>query len=712
MGYETLFRWTADRVMPRARRVLPNQLHLALPTAAIFLALLASTGAAQQPSAEADSIRIHVLDPIVVEGRSDDLTGIALTASQGFVGYGDLRLRPLVREGEVLEAVPGMILTQHSGDGKANQMFVRGFNLDHGTDFSTKVEGMQVNVPTHAHGQGYTDLNFLIPELIDNVEYKLGNYYADVGDFGSAGGAEIHLKRSLDRPLLLTSLGQNGFQRVMAAVSGDAGPGQFIGGFEIKRYDGPWAIAEGLRKFSGMARYSWEKGDDLFSVLALAYENDWDASDQIPRGLVDNGVLGRFSQVDSTLGGTTSRASLSATWSHSGAASSERLDLYGLYYDLDLFSDFTYYLDDPSSTDQIEQKDHGRWIAGANFGYVRPMGAHSMTFGVQTRADFLDVSLLRTNRRQPVSTVRSDQATEWGTGAYVQIESSWNRRIRTVLGLRGDYYAFEVTSDRPENSGTASDAIVSPKASVVFTPREGTEIYVSGGLGFHSNDARGAVQNIDPITGEAVDPVDPLVRSTGAEIGLRTTPMPGWRSTLAGWTIDLDSELLFVGDAGTTEASDASRRFGITWTNFYRITPRFAADLDVSFARARFPDLPSGENYIPGAIERVIASGLTWEPETSGPFAELRLRHFGNYPLIEDDSIRADAASLMNLNVGWAFGDLRVAAALLNVFDEKASDIEYFYASRIPGQPAGGVEDVHFHPVEPRQLRVTASWGL
>jgi outer membrane receptor protein involved in Fe transport len=209
-----------------------------------------------------------------------------------------------------------------------------------------------------------------------------------------------------------------------------------------------------------------------------------------------------------------------------------------------------------------------------------------------------------------------------------------------------------------------------------------------------------------------VDVVDPLVRSTGAEIGLRSTPTEGWVTTLAGWMIELDSELLFVGDAGTTEASDGSRRFGVTWANVYRMTSRLSAELDVSLARARMPDLPEGENLIPGALEQVVAAGLTWEPEANGPFADLRLRHFGEYALIEDDSERAGASSLLNLNVGWVLGDLRLAAAIMNLTDDDGADIQYFYASRLPGGPADGIEGVHFHPVEARQVRVTVSWGL
>jgi outer membrane receptor protein involved in Fe transport len=423
-------------------------------------------------------------------------------------------------------------------------------------------------------------------------------------------------------------------------------------------------------------------------------------------------VIDRLAQVDSTLGGASSRASLSASWMRATASGSQRVDVYGILYDLELHSNFTYFLDNPGAGDQIRQEDEGRRVLGASLAHIQPAGRHELTLGIQTRADLLDVALRRTARRTVVGTVRADEGTEWGTGAYLELASAWSPRVRSVLGLRGDHYRFDVTSDRAENSGTASDGIVSPKASLMFSPSATSELYLSAGLGFHSNDARGTVQTVDPVSGDAVDPVDPLVRSRGAEVGARISPAGQWRTTASLWAVELESELLFVGDAGTTEPSDGSRRVGLTVTNFVRLRDGVTADLDVSLARARFPDLPAGEDRIPGALERVVAAGVTWEPEEQGLFGSVRFRHFGEYPLLEDNSVRAEPASLFNAQVGWRMGELRIGVSLLNALDADDADIQYFYASRLRGDPADGVEDLHFHPVEPRQLRVTASWGL
>jgi len=664
-----------------------------------------------------DSIRVYELDPLTVRGRVDDLTGVVGTASVGYVGAADLRLRPLTREGELLETVPGMILTQHSGGGKSNQMFVRGFNLDHGTDFSTRLEGMPVNFPTHAHGHGYTDLNFIIPELVDHIEYSLGNYYAEIGDFGSAGGAEMRLRRSLEQPLFSAGLGEAGFQRLVAATSTPLGSrGSLLVGGEYKGYDGPWDKPEDLGKRAGMARYTWQGSRSSLSILALGYDNAWQATDQIPLRGVQSGLFSRFAQVDSTLGGASSRYSLSATWIRSTGSSSQHVDVYAQRYDLDLFSNFTYFLDDDAVGDQIRQQDDGRWTFGANLAHLQPVDfagrEHALTVGAQLRGDQADLTLSRTTARLPSGIVRNDQVSQWSAGAYAEVESHWSDLVRTVVGLRADAYRFDVASALPANTGEADDAIVSPKLSVAFGPWSGTEIYLSGGLGFHSNDARGTVTTVDPATGEPAEPVDPLVRSTGAELGLRANPLTGLRSTFALWTIHLDSELLFVGDAGNTEASDPSRRVGITLANFYRFTPTWNADVDVSFTRARFVDVDADQDHIPGAIENVIAAGLSHEPLGDGVLGALRLRRFGTYPLLEDNTRRANANSLFNLNVGYKWGDARLTVSVLNLLNAEHSDIQYFYESRLNGEPAGGVEDLHFHPAEPRQVRVALSWGM
>ncbi|MFN8651479.1 MAG: TonB-dependent receptor [Gemmatimonadales bacterium] len=656
------------------------------------------------------------LSPLTVVGRIDNLIGTAGSASEGHVGAEDLRQRPLLREGELLETVPGVIVTQHSGDGKANQYFVRGFNLDHGTDFRTEVEGMPVNAPTHAHGQGYTDINFLIPELVDYIDYRLGVYHAEVGDFGSAGGAQFRLAKTLARPFVTSSAGAHNLRRVAAGGSWKAGSGTLLLAGEGKGYDGPWRLDEDLRKLSGMARYSWERGASSFSLLGLAYHNRWNSSDQIPLRAVTDGSISRFGNIDNSDGGHTQRYSLSGSWRHLGGNSVQEAELFGIYSDLDLFSNFSFFLGDSINGDQFNQHEQ-RVVLGGNVRHTQPVSAlgvaHVVKLGVQGRADFINgLGLFQTRRRERIGTVRQDDIRETGSGVYLELGSRWGSRFRTELGARADLYTFHVASDLAANSGRRTAGIVSPKASLIVALSPSAEAYLSGGLGFHSNDARGTTIRVDPATGDPASRVDPLVRSRGAELGVRVTPVPQWRSTFALWALNLNSELLFVGDGGATEPTNASHRAGVTWANFYRPLPQLSLDLDVSLARARLTGVAKGQDRIPGALENVVAAGITWTAERRGPFAALRVRHFGSYPLSEDNRVRARSATMLNADAGFLVSRIRVTASVLNLLDSKASDIQYYYASRLPGEPAGGVDDVHFHPVEPRQLRITLGWGL
>lgn len=654
------------------------------------------------------------LDSLQVTGRADNLIGIAGTASEGFVGARDLRSRPITREGELLESVPGVIVTQHSGEGKANQYFVRGFNLDHGTDFQTRVEGMPINMVTHGHGQGWTDLNFLIPEFVDYLDYRLGVYHAELGDFGSAGGAEFRLLRRLDRPFATFGVGQNGLSRFAAGSSSRVGEGDLLIGGEAKGYNGPWEQPEKLRKFSGIARYSMNRGASRYSMIGMAYKSQWNSPDQIPLRAVESGAIGRFGQIDSSDGGNAQRYSLSGSFGRTVGQGSQKVELFGIYSDLKLYSNFTYFLDDAAQGDQFHQLDR-RVVLGANAKHSQSMqalgGAHIVTLGLQTRADVISgLGLYRTQARTRQATVREDQVTETGTGVFLETESAWRPWFRSVLGLRADGYTFDVTSDRTQNSGNRRAGIMSPKASLVVTPVPQVELYLSAGYGFHSNDARGTTISVDPATGAAAERVDPLVRSRGGEVGLRAVPLKGLQSTFTLWSLNLDSELLFVGDAGATEPSAMSKRRGVTWANFYRPIPALSIDADVSFARARLADVPADQDHIPGALENVLAAGIAWSP-AHGALGSLRLRHFGEYPLIEDNSVRAEPATLLSADIGYLFrSGIRLDIAMLNVLSSRASDIQYLYSSRLRGEPAEGVSDIHFHPVEPRQVRVSLRW--
>ena len=660
------------------------------------------------------------LSAVEVRARAENLEGIAAAGSEGVVSSQRLASVPILRPGEALEMVPGLIVTQHAGDGKANQYFLRGFNLDHGTDFATYLDGVPVNMPTHAHGQGYTDLNFLIPELIDRVSFRKGPYYAEEGDFSSAGAAHIDYFRSMDASLAQITLGEKGYARSLLAGSPKLGGGNLLYGLELFHNDGPWEVAENYRKFNGVLRYSQGTRNDGFSLTGMAYRGQWTSTDQIAQRAIDSGRVGRFGTLDSTTGGETSRYSLSGEWAKRWANAQTKANVWWLKSSLDLWSNFQYCLNDYANSgacDTGDQFKQGERRQAGGFAVSHAMydrwGGFEVenSIGLQGRVDRLNpVGLYATAARQTVSTVREDKVTQRSLGFWAQNETRWTPWFRSVQGLRADAYDFDVDSSLAANSGQASDQMVTPKLSLIFGSWQKTEFYLNYGHGFHSNDARGTTIKVDPADGVTpVQSVKPLVRTRGHEIGIRSEPLPGWRSTLSLWQLDAASELLFVGDAGTTEASRPSRRHGVEWTNLYVVADWLAIDADLAWSHARFRDHdPVVGDHIPGAVTTTANIGLTLDH--LGPwFGALRLRYFGPRPLIEDDSVRSSASALTNLRVGYKI-DQRTQLALdvYNLFDRHANDIEYWYDSQLRGEAAASF-DRHIHPTEPRTLRLTVS---
>jgi outer membrane cobalamin receptor len=640
----------------------------------------------------------------------NDLIGFADAATQGVITAKEIDRRPFQRAGEILETVPGVIVSQHSGEGKANQYYLRGFNLDHGTDIAITVAGVPVNMPTHGHGQGYADANFLIPELISGVQYKKGPYYADEGDFASAGAVNINYVNVLDRPLALLQGGSSGFGRALVAASPKIGNGYLLYALEAGTNDGPWVRPDDFRKMNGVLRYTAGDQRGGFSVTAMGYDARWSSTDQIPDRAVLSGSISRFGLIDASDGGRTSRVSLASEWQRNSSSSLTQAAAYAVKYRMNLFSNFTYFLDDPVNGDQFEQADD-RFVSGvrASHRWLARVGNVSTenVAGLQIRRDDIrNVGLYHTRERVRLETTRQDEVNETGAGLFAQSSIQWSRWLRTIAGVREDRYSFDVDSNEPLNSGREDATMFSPKLTVILGPWRNTELYANAGSGFHSNDARGATIAIDPATGDPAERVTPLVRTRGAEVGVRTTPVPRVHMTASLWTLDMASELLFVGDAGTTEASRPSRRTGVELATYFNVRDWLAIDADYAYSRGRFrDDDPSGDR-IPGAIEGVASVGLNIVDfrRFSG---ELRYRYFGPRPLIEDDSVRSDASNLLNARIGYRMTPrLRLDVDIFNILDARVSDIDYFYASRLPGEPVAGVDDIHFHPVERRAVRL------
>jgi outer membrane receptor protein involved in Fe transport len=676
-------------------------------------------------------------------------------ASQMVVTGQELNARPVTRPGEVLEAVPGLIVTQHSGEGKANQYFLRGYNLDHGTDMAIWVDDVPVNMRTHAHGQGYADLNWLMPETINSLDSRKGPYFADEGDFSSAGNLHIGLIDTVPKAIAELTAGSFGYRRFFGMGSTKIGNGNLLLAGEVGEYDGPWVNPDGMRKVNGLLRYTQGTALDGFSVTGMAYSNKWNSTDQVPLRAIQSDQIGLYGSEDPTDGGNTDRFALSGRIAGTDEAGSWKANAYAVKSTLDLFNNFTYFLANPTLGDQFHQRDD-RVTVGANASRTLTGSLAGLptetTFGMQSRYDNIQLALTDTYQRSFLSNVRSDRVGEGSVGVYAQNTVHWTDWFRTTVGWRGDYYEATVNSifDR-NNSGFAASAIGSPKFTMAVGPFGGTEFFFGAGYGMHSNDARGATITEEPVDRIAdrnaasvpIGSAPLLVRTKGAEAGVRTKAFPGLDSSISVFILDQASELVFEGDAGDTSASRPSQRYGMEWTNRYRPTSWLAFDADLALTHARFvgfddeqaalyaslagyPPAQIGNapgNYIPNAPAVVGSAGIT-VGEKTGYFGTLRWRYLGASPLTEDNAFRSPATSIVNARVGYRYENgWSIHLDILNLLNTKTNQITYAYGSIIKTDslynlcfvaqtaPAAvcqnGVMDYVLHPVEPLAVRVT-----
>ena len=660
-------------------------------------------------------------------------------ASAGDVGQEQLVSQPLLRPGAVLENVPGLIVTQHSGEGKANQYFLRAFNLDHGTDLATEVDDMPINMPTHAHGQGYTDLNFLIPELVSDLHYKKGPYYADEGDFATAGAVRLDLVNEIP-PSATLGFGQDGYRRALLLGSTSLGGGTLLGAGDVYHNDGPFVYPDDYNRLNAQLRYHEGTPQDFLTLTAMTYSGTWNATDQVPLRAIEEGLIGRFGSLNPSDGGESSRSSLSFNRVRRTDADQIQFSAYVIRYKLDLYSMFTYYLKDPVNGDQMLQHDdrvvYG--FKGSKTWFTSLWGMPSTNLiGIQARVDDIrDVGIDATVQRQFLYTKQDAGVVESNAAVYFENGVQWSDTARTVLGLREDEFDFDVrdkmlnrdgscniTSDPLGcNTGDVRANIFSPKFGMILGPWNQISYFITLADGYHSNDARGVTRS-----GESpqASPVTPLTRANSAELGLETEPLSRWQMTLDAFVLKLKSELVFDGDAGVTAPSGATTRTGVEWGNTIRLSNWLHADLNAAVSRARFdhnvapddlgcadaaPSHPCLEpiaitgRYIPNSPTNVIDAGLTAQ-HPSGWFGALKLRHFGESPLVEDNSARSPAYTTVDLQFGYEHpGRWRFSLDVFNLFDVKWNDIEYYYVSRLQNE-ASPTPDFIVHPGVPRTIR-------
>ena len=671
-------------------------------------------GVAEQPVRVKVRLFARLSEYVVVDGRSDRMVGVAQSASEGAISAAELAARPVLRSADLLEAVPGVVMTQHSTGGHAPIILLRGYNLDHGTDFATFLEGVPLSLPSHAHAQGYTDLNFLIPELIERLSFAKGPYTASVGDFGTAGAATIEMKRTTERPAAVFELGSFSQMRAMSSGSRAVAGGAVLGAIDVSHSDGPSARPDDFSRVRGMLRFS--RGDRTrgWTASLFGYNASWFGSDGYPRRAFERGDIPRYGSLDTSDGGGTSRflGSVERRWS--GPATISTLTAFGQTYTMDLFSNLTFQTVDPVRGDQIHQRDR-RFSAGAAFSQSRAMSiagrAGELRFGAQGRYDSAGNALFNTVGRVPTAkaddagtilpaTVYDVSIDQVSIGPYVEALVSLADRARVTAGARLDGFAFRA-GGTAETATPRQQAVLSPKVGLVLGPWRATEFYVNAGRGFHSNHAAGIV----------LEGATPIVRTLGAEVGVRTSVVRGLQSSVSLWGIDSASELVYVPEAGFTEASRPGRRYGIEWLNFWRPRDWLTFDLDVSFSEARFTTDPQGlGRHIPDAIAGVYSLGAAVQ-DRAGWSGSVRGRYLGPRALTEDGSVRSTPSFVLNAQLGKTFGARwQVVAEAFNLANRRYDDITYYYATRL--RDARGVlessatPDFVTHPAEPRSVRL------
>ncbi len=665
---------------------------------------------------------IQTLDVVDVTDTTENLVGATDSANEGTVPREQIETRPAYRNGELLEVVPGLIVTQHSGEGKANQYFLRGVNLDHGTDLRTTVDGMDINERTNAHGQGYSDTNFMIPELIDYIQYRKGPYYAEYGDFSSVGAIDIHYVDTLKQGIASTTVGNFGYERELFADSIKLGPGNLLAAGEYEHNDGPWSNKADFQKWNGVLRYSFDAGQNHFNVAAMAYTSRGDATNQTAKRAVDEG-LSRFGTLDPSDYTWTQRYSLSAAWQRIAGDTVDQANIYVIDKRMQLYSDFTYWLYDPVHGDQFNQWDNRITTAGnASHTWTGKLFGLNMenSVGLQLQNDNIFLGLNHTQDRQLLAVWLEDHVTESSEAAYFSNTIHWFDWFRTEAGIREDFLQIKDISG-VGISGNNNSNITSPKLSMIFGPWNNTEYFINAGEGFHTNDARSTVQNGIPIADAGIpgalpnQPVAPFVKSKGYEVGMRTTLIPGLEASLSLFHLHFESQLEWDGDRGETSPGPPSTLKGVEFSNYYKPTRWLTIDADYAYTRARaditdtVDSPPFNGRYIPNAAAGIASAGVT--VHDLGPwFGTLRVRYEGRYPLVCDDSVTAKPSTELEAKVGYKLGKhWQVVLQGFNLTDAKAYDIVYYYQSRLKTEPlstsvpfgGSGTWDQHFHPAEP-----------
>jgi TonB dependent receptor/TonB-dependent Receptor Plug Domain len=737
-----------------------------LATTALPLMALAGTAGAQTPAATPGSNGEPTsagegtveLGEVEVTAPRLDLLGAATTASQGVIDNEEIQLTPVYRPGQILETIPGLTVTAHSGEGKANQYLLRGYNLDHGTDLETWVDAMPINQPTHAHGQGYTDLNFMIPELADQITYTKGPYYANVGDFGAVGSARISYRDSIPDQAI-GEVGMYGYERLLGTGTQPLGQGQLLEALELRHYDGPFVVPDDARKENAVLRYSGGDSANGFSLTGMIYHQDWTNTTDIPLRAISEGVVPNyFGSLNPTDGGQAIRGSVSAQYHANLGEGQFWASAYYIYNQLHLFNDFTHFLVDPVHGDQEDQFEF-RNVIGNGVSYTLPLTIgglpNEFEIGGLTRYDILNVGRLPSENQvaltpqesvnDPASFSNHDKVNLFAGALYLQATTHWTPWFRTVLGVRDDYQhgtdqdllaALHATAGYT-NAGALGQNLPQPKASLILRPRDDLEFYLSGGEGFHSADLRGVDQSRNVLLGIPFSPL--LAPQWGEELGLRTTAFDKkFTLTFALYNLWQRSETIIDPDIGMDVAGPSSERYGLEINPTYEITNYLELYGSFSANHARFTSpFDDGTGHLGTFITDapVTAGSLALYLHDLGPWSGgLMYRYLGNYPLSSGPCVNSAAVHdfpgvatscanaptalgqingkgyrQLNLDVHYALPQGWIASVgIFNLLNTHAPAAEFWYVDRLQSEISAypdGRADIHQHPLEPFMIR-------
>jgi len=635
------------------------------------------------------------LDQVVLTSEVNSLSSVVAV---------DLKLNPVKSSQEILRKVPGLFIGQHAGGGKAEQFFLRGFDVDHGTDVAISVDGMPVNMVSHAHGQGYADLHFVIPETIDNIDFGKGAYYADKGNFNTAGYVDLRLKESLDASSLSLEAGQFNTSRLtgMFSLTDDQNHSAYLAS-EMYLTDGPFESPQDFNRINVLGKYTYtDANKDKITLTASHFQSKWDASGQIPQRAVDQGLISRFGAIDDTEGGQTSRSNLTLqhlkNLEHNAVL---KTNAYLSKYDFELYSNFTFFLEDPITGDQIKQKEE-RFIAGLQSTYERKhiaLGETRLDYqaGVGFRYDNIDdVSLSHTlNRQTLLEPLALGDVDELNAFAFLNTEFKTGK-FTFNPAVRLDYFKFDYYNKLTETYDNQSESKVafSPKFNTVFAPSQNWQLFLKTGIGFHSNDTRVVVAN----GGEEILPA-----AYSADLGTIIKPMPRLALNATLWTLFLDQEFVYVGDAGIVEPSGKTRRMGIEAGARYQLTDWLYVFADANYTHARSTEEADGEDYIPLAPKFTSAGGLSVD-NLSGFSGSLGYHWLGDRAANEGNSIVAEGYFVTDFNLNYTIENWTLGVIVENLLDTSWNETQFATESRLFNEPAP-VEEIHFTPGTPFYLR-------